>query len=103
MTDTPEELKPISAEEAIRRMAIPDQYFYANSVRVYSGAGDCLIEFGRALPPPGVNEQTSVPVAGVAVPAIVAVQLARQLLQQAQMLAPQMKEMADDILNRLPK
>jgi hypothetical protein len=88
--------------KSAQAMGVPDNFIYANSVRVYSGAGDCMLEFGRSLPPatPG-DTPAAVPVIGLVVPALVAVHLAKQLLMQVELLAPQMAEMKDIIIREL--
>ncbi|WP_232821357.1 hypothetical protein [Acidithiobacillus ferrivorans] len=88
--------------QSVQAMNVPENFFYANSVRVYSGAGDCMLEFGRSLPAasPG-DTPAAVPVIGLVVPALVAVHLAKQLLMQAALLAPQMVEMKDIIASEL--
>lgn len=87
---------------SLQVMSVPENFLYANSVRVYSGAGDCMLEFGRSLPPasPG-DTPASVPVIGLVVPALVAVHLAKQLLMQAGVVAPQLVEMKDMIISEL--
>lgn len=100
-----------SKEEAVQgAMPTPETFYYANSIRVYSGAGDYMMDFGRALP---VTKAGAVPdavgIVGVILPAVVAMQLAKQIVAQARLLTPQMREMADAIdadiggLDVLPK
>jgi len=79
-------------------MSYPPTFYYANSVRVYSGAGDFVIELGRALPINSDGETPqSIGVVGVVIPAVAAVHLAKQILAQAKIVGPQMREMADEI------
>jgi hypothetical protein len=104
MSEETNESEGKAMEQAAHPMEVPDNFLYANSMRVYSGAGDCMIEFGRALPPstPGAPV-SSVPVIGIVIPAVVAVHLAKQLLTQAALLAPQMVEMKEMIISEMSK
>lgn len=79
-------------------MSSPENFVYVNSVRVYSGAGDIMMELGRANPIEKMGDTPdAVGVVGVIMPAIVGVKLAKQLLAQAKMSAPQMRSIADEI------
>ncbi|OCB01270.1 hypothetical protein BBC27_04895 [Acidithiobacillus ferrivorans] len=76
-------------------MTPPDQFRYANSIRIYSGAGDVILEFGVARPEDGQTMTIkSEGVIGVALPGLVAKNMALQILAQMPGLSAEMVKIA---------
>ena len=73
-------------------MTRPPEFRYGNALRLYFGGGDVIVEFGLARPPaPGEPTTQAEGVVGVAMPAIVARNLALQILHQMPALAAEME------------
>lgn len=76
-------------------MTSPDQFHYANSIRIYAGGGDVILEFGVARPEDGQTMTTKAEgVVGVALPGLVAKNMALQILAQMPGLSAEMVKIA---------
>lgn len=76
-------------------MTPPDQFHYANSIRIYAGGGDVILEFGIARPEEGQTMTTKADgVVGVALPGLVAKNMALQILAQMPGLSAEMVKIA---------